>query len=452
MKVIVCGAGQFGFGIARHLAGEGDDVTVVDRMPELMQHIANTLDVRPVLGHCGHPQVLDDAGAADADIVIAVTASDEVNMVACQVAKSLFNVPKTIARVRDHHYRTNTYEKLFSDNVIPVDVVISPETEVAQAVGRRITLPGAFDSATFCNGQAEMVGISIHENCPITDTPLHQLTDLFPDLSTVVVGINRDGKVYVPDFDDTMQLGDEAFVVTASSNTERTLKIFGHEENEVRKILIVGGGNVGSQLARQLDKQKGRYTLTLLEHDKERAKKVADALPHTIVLHGSGLSPESLSEARVRDADLIAGLTNDNQVNVLTTMLALQEGCKRGVCLINDSSFLSLTRQIGMDVAINPRAVTVSSVLGHVRQGKVVRVHTVVDGAAEIIEAQVPENSPLIGTTLRDLKLPQGLRIGAIWQNNELTTPRGDSEVKAGDYVVIFATRESIEHAEHLFN
>ena len=450
MKVIVCGAGQVGFGIARHLAGEGNDVTVVDSEASLMQRITDTLDVRPILGHGGHPDVLEQAGAADADVLIAVTASDEVNMIACQAAKTLFNTPKTIARVRDRNYVRPRWQNLFADQAIPIDVIISPETEVASAVMRRLALPGAFDSSSFSNGLVEMIGVSIADDCPVVDTPLNQLTGLFPDLQAIVVGIRRNKEVYVPDFDDTIQPGDEAFLVTASSDTERTLKIFGHAEREARRIVIVGGGNIGFQVAKALDGQAGRYALSLIEGNPERARFVAEKLSRSIVLQGSGLSPEILSEAGIRDADLVLALTNDDQVNVLTNMLAQQEGCSRGLCLINDNSFQNLAGQFGMEVSINPRAITVSSVLGHVRLGNVARVHTLSDEKAEVVEAKITEGAPIIGSKLRDLELGDSMRLGVVLRKGKLIMPRGGTELKSGDTIVMFVMADSIEKFESL--
>lgn len=451
MKVIVCGAGQVGFGIARHLAGEGNDVTVVDREASLMQRITDTLDVRPILGHGGHPDVLEQAGAADADILIAVTAADEVNMVACQVAKTLFNIPKTIARVRDANYLKPEWNKLFADNSLPIDVIISPEDEVADAVLRRLALPGAFDSASFCNGDAEMLGISIEDDCPVVDTPLNQLTGLFPDLKAIVVGIRRGGQVYVPEFDDTMQPGDEAYLVTASTDTDRTLKIFGHEEREARRIILVGGGNIGFQVAKGLDRQSGRYALTMVEYNADRARFVAEKLSRSIVLQGSGLAPEILSEAGVRESDLILALTNDDQVNVLTTMLALQEGCQRGLSLVNDNSFQALAGQFGMEVAINPRAITVSSILGNVRRGNVLRVHAISDESAEVLEAQISEGAPISGSKLRDLDLgASSIRLGAVFRKGKFIAPRGGTELKNGDRIVAFVMADGIEQLETL--
>lgn len=451
MKVIVCGAGQVGFGIARHLAGEGNDVTVVDREASLMQRITDTLDVRPILGHGGNPDVLEQAGAADADILIAVTATDEVNMVACQVAKTLFKIPKTIARVRDGNYLKPKWRDLFADDSLPIDVIISPEDEVADAVLRRLALPGAFDSASFFNGEAEMLGISIEEECPVVDTPLNQLTGLFPDLKAIVVGIRREGRVYVPEFDDTMQAGDEAYLVTASSDTDRTLKIFGHEEREARRIILVGGGNIGFQVAEGLNRQSGRYALSVIENDHERARLVAEKLSRSIVLQGSGLSPEILNEAGVREADLILALTNDDQVNVLTTMLALQEGCQRGLSLVNDNSFQALAGQFGMEVAINPRAITVSSILGNVRRGNVSRVHAISDESAEVLEAEIAEGAPITGSKLRDLDLStHHIRLGAVMRKGKFVTPRGGTELKTGDRIIAFVMPDGIEQLETL--
>ncbi|MEC8246906.1 MAG: Trk system potassium transporter TrkA, partial [Pseudomonadota bacterium] len=269
MKVIVCGAGQVGQGIAQHLAGEGIDVIVVDRAAALMQRISDTLDVRPIQGHGAYPETLEKAGAADADILIAVTASDEVNMVTCQVAKSLFNVPKTIARVRDRHYLSGKWrDSLFNRENIPVDVIISPETEVGEAVVGRLALPGTFDNFGFCDNVVQMIGVSIETDCPVIDTPLNQLTGLFPDLRAIVVGLERDGHLYVPDFDDTILAGDKAYLVTAASDTLRTLKIFGHEEREARRIVIVGAGNIGYQVARTLENGRAPYSISLIEQEE----------------------------------------------------------------------------------------------------------------------------------------------------------------------------------------
>jgi trk system potassium uptake protein TrkA len=371
-------------------------------------------------------------------------------MVACQTAKTLFKKPKTIARVRDRNYVQSRWRDLFNEDGIPIDVIISPEVEVAAAVMRRLALPGAFDSSSFAGGAAEMIGVAIGEDCPVIDTPLNQLTGLFPDLQAIVVGLRRNQKVYVPHFDDTIQVGDEAFLVTASSDTERTLKIFGHEEREARRIVIVGGGNIGYQVAKELDAQAGRYSLSMIEADPDRARVVAEKLSRSIVLQGSGLTPEILAEAGIRQADLVLALTNDDQVNILTNMLALQEGCQRGLCLINDNSFQNLAGDFGMEVSINPRAITVSSVLRHVRLGNVLQVHALSDESAEMIEAEIKEGAPIAGSKLRDIDFGGSMRVGAIYRKGKLIMPRGGAEFKPGDRVIMFVTADGIEQFEHL--
>ena len=296
-----------------------------------------------------------------------------------------------------------------------------------------------------------MIGVSIENDCPVIDTPLNQLTGLFPDLRAIVVGLERDGHLYVPEFDDTILAGDKAYLVTAASDTLRTLKIFGHEEREARRIVIVGAGNIGYQVARTLENGNASYSISLIEQEEARAREVAEKLNKSVLLHGDGLSPEILAEAGVRDADITLGLTNDDQVNVMTKLLSLHEGSVRGMCLINDNSFQRLAGKFGMEVAINPRAITVSSILGQVRRGQIIRVHAIGDGCAEALEAEVLEGSVLVGQKLRDLDLPDGIRFGAMVRAEELITPRGGTEIKIGDRIVVFALSNAIEDVERLF-
>ncbi len=450
MKIIVCGAGLVGFGIARQLAREGHDVTVIDRSPELLDRVRETLDVRPILGHGAHPHILEIANAASADIFIAVTASDEVNMIACHVTRTLFNVPKTIARVRDREYLNQWQTRLFHDAAIPIDVIISPENEIGETVMRRLALPGAFDTANFSDGKIQMVGITIEEDCPIIDTPLHQLTDLFPNLKAIVVGIEREGKLSVPEDEDSLLVGDLAYVVTATTDTLRTLKIFGHEERPARRVVIVGGGNIGLQVARTFE-QQGGYQTNIVERNIERAKILAEQLNRTVILNGDSFTQSVMTEAGVEDADLVLALTNDDQVNTLTAIIALQMGCDKSLCLTNDNTFQAVIEQYGPDMTINPRAITISSVLEHMRRGRVLRVHAIGDGAAEVIEFQVLDDSQIAGQKLRDLSLPEGLHFGAILHGGDIIMPRGDTIIQSGDRLTAFVLNDAIEKVEALF-
>ena len=276
MKVIICGAGLVGYGIAEHLSSEDNDVSVIDMEPVLVQRISDTLDVRGFLGHGAHPDVLDQAGARDADMIIAVTFHDEVNMVACQVAHSLFKIPTKIARIRAQSYREPHWQDLFSRDHLPIDVIISPEAEVGEMVLRRLSLPGAFDTVNFAQGQIAAVGISCDENCPILDTPLRQLSELFPDLFAVVVGISRNGTVFVPHGNDQLLAGDDVYVVSRTDHVERTLSIFGHEEKHAQRVVIAGGGNIGLYVAEKLEERGGHTRRKLVELDRTRALHVAE--------------------------------------------------------------------------------------------------------------------------------------------------------------------------------
>lgn len=452
MRVIICGAGQVGFGIARHLVAEGNDVTVVDRSPELIRRINNTLDVRALVGHGSHPQVLEDAGADGAKILIAVTASDEVNMVACQVARSLFPGSTRIARIRDQKYLEKEWRHLFGRDELPVDVVISPEKAVADQVMRRLEIPGAYDTAVFGDKNIQFLAINLDENCPVLATPLKQLTDLFPDLQATVIAVRRGGGLFVPKGDDQMTAGDSVFLITASEDCGRTMTIFGHEEQEARNLIIVGGGNVGFDVARELEKRGRRNAVRLIESDEARARSIAERLQNSTVLFGSGLEPDILAEAGVRDAEILLALTNDDQVNLLTTMLARSEGCGRALCLINNTAFLPLGRSIGLDISLNPRAITVSSVLQHIRKGNVLNVHTVEDGEAEIIEAEVLKTSDAAGQKLKQLDMPDSMRIGAVYRGGEIMMPRGNTELRAGDRVVLFVLTDAVNDVEGFFS
>ena len=451
MKVIICGAGRVGYGIAERLAAEENDVSVIDTSADLIQGIRDTLDVRGYVGHGAHPDMLSQAGAEQADMIIAVTLYDEVNMVACQVAHSLFNVPTKIARIRAQSYLRPHWADLFSRDHMPIDVIISPEVEVGKVVLRRIALPGATDAVRFADDAIVMVAIECLEDCPVVNTPLDQLSELFPDLNATVVGVWRHEKLFVPHSGDQLETGDLAYVVCQRDNVRRTLGLFGHEEQEAARIVIAGGGNIGFYVAKAIEERQTRTRLKIIESNRSRAVSIAESLKRTVVINGSSLDQEILVEADVQDADLIVALTNDDQVNILTSVMAKRLGCKANMALINNPSYHDFTRTLGIDAHINPREVTISRILQHVRRGRIRAVHSVQKGAAEIIEAEAMETSPLVGKPLRELELPDGVRIGAIYRDKAVIRPDGDTRIKAKDRVVIFATLDAVKHVEQMF-
>lgn len=451
MRVIICGAGQVGYGIAERLASEANDVSVIDNSPALVNAIRDTLDVRGFVGHGSHPDVLAQAGADQADMIIAVTLYDEVNMVACQVAHSLFQVPTKVARVRAQSYLAPHWSDMFSRNNMPIDVIISPEVEVGEMVLRRLSFPGAVEAIPFIDDTVVLLGIICDEDCPVIETPLKQLTELFPDLGAVVVGVMRDGDLFVPTSTDAMYERDLVYVVTPQNQVKRTLSIFGHEEPEVNRVVIAGGGNIGLYVATSLEARQKSAKIKIIEHNRDRAIDIAEKLRRTVVLHGSALDQEILREADVQDADTLVALTNDDKVNILSCVMAKSLGTRRNLSLLNETTYPVFAGALGIDAHVNPRAVTISKILRHVRRGRIRGVHSMQNGKAEVIEAEALETSSLVGKPLESLDLPNGIRIGAVFRNGKVILPAGDTRIQAHDRVVIFALASRVRQVEQMF-
>ena len=451
MKVIICGAGQVGYGIAEHLAAEGNDIAVIDTEADLVQQISDNLDVQGFVGHGAHPDMLDRAGANECDMLIAVTYHDEVNMVACQIAHTMFNIPQKIARIRAQSYREPHWADLFTRNHMPIDVIISPEIEVGEAVLRRLNLPGALDAFSFDEGRITAIGISCTDECPILDTPLDQLTDLFPDLFAMIVGISRDKELFAAGRHDQLKAGDSVYLIVRADQVERTMKIFGHKKDRANRVVIAGAGNIGLYVAQRLEQLYPFTNQKLVELDRSIAVTAAEQLDRTIVLHGSVLDEEILNEADIRDVDMMIALTNDDQVNILSSVLAKRLGCRHNLCLINNRSYMTIVDGLGIEAHLNPRSITISRILEHVRRGRIKGVYSIEDGAAEIIEAEALNTSPLVGKPLKELDLPTGVRIGAIIRDNEMILPEGQFTIKQGDRVIIFALGEYVHEVEQLF-
>lgn len=450
MKVIICGAGQVGWQIARHLSGEANDVTVVDSNADLVRRASETLDVQGVTGFASYPDVLDRAGARDADMIIAATHSDEVNMVTCQVAHSVFSINRKVARLRSQSYLNAIYSDLYRRDHLPIDVVISPEREVAAAAMQRLSAPSAFDTETFMEGKAQLLGIKIDENCPVTNTPLRQLTDLFSTLRAIVVGIRRDGVLFAPEATDQIFAGDDCYIFANIEDVDRTLDIFGKPRRKQERVVIVGGGNVGLAVAKELEAKAGRIRMKVVERNRANAERAAEALERTIVLNGDGLDAAILKEAGIDRADAMLAVTDDDKTNMLAAVRAKAEGCPMAIALINDPTLVPLMAPLGIDAYINPRATTVSSILRHIRHGRVREVYSIGDAEAEVIEAVVMSTSPMAGQRLRDIAFPEGVLVGAVMKDGKVLRPTGELRIEEGDVLAMFAMADDVPEVERL--
>lgn len=450
MKVIICGAGQVGWQIARHLANERNDVTVVDRDPDLVRRATETLDVQGIAGFASYPDILDRAGARDADMIIAATFSDEVNMVICQVAHSIFSINRKVARLRSQSYLTAIYSDLYRRDHLPIDVVISPEREVAAAAMQRLAAPAAFDTEVFMDGRAQLIGLTLDEDCPILHTALKQLTDLFSTLRAIVVGIRRDGTLFAPEPNDQLFAGDDCYIFVHNDDFDRTLEVLGKTQEKQERVVIVGGGNVGLAVANRLEDSPTRVRARVIEKDRSIAEVAAEALERTIVLNGDGLDAALLNEAGVARADAFLAVTDDDKTNMLAAVRAKAEGCPYAVALINDPTLVPLLAPLGIDAYVNPRATTVSSILRHIRHGRVRQVYSIGDAEAEVIEAEVLSTSPLAGRKLREIDFAEGVLIGAVMKGDQVLRPSGDLRIEAGDVVAIFAMAADVVAVEQL--
>ncbi|SLN36987.1 Trk system potassium uptake protein TrkA [Roseovarius albus] len=450
MKVIICGAGQVGWQIARHLSGEKNDVTVVDNNPDLVKRATDTLDVKGIAGFASYPDVLERAGARDADMIIAATHSDEVNMVTCQVAHSAFAINRKIARLRSQSYLDAIYSDIYRRDHMPIDVVISPELEVAEAVLQRLAAPAAFDTETFLQGRGQLMGLRLEEDCPVLNTPLRQLTDLFSTLRVLVIGIRRKGKLFVPGASDQLFEDDECYIFAPTEDIPRTLEVFGKSQRNQERLVIVGGGNIGLAVAQALETRATRTRAKVIERTRKCAERAADALERTIVLNGDGLDATLLHEAGIDRADAILAVTDDDKTNMLAAVRAKAEGCAYSIALINDPTLQPLMSPLGIDAYINPRATTVSSILRHIRHGRVKAVYSIGDAEAEVIEAEVLSTSSIAGQQIRDIDFPEGVLIGAVKKGNEVLKPTGSLRIDSGDVIVLFSLSSDVPEVEQL--
>ncbi len=451
MRVIISGAGQVGYGIAERLSLEGVEVTVIDKDADLVQRVRDTLDARGVHGHGSHPDILAQAGAEEADMLIAVTQVDEVNMTACQVAHSIFGVTKRVARIRAQTYLNPEWQNLFASDHLPIDVIISPEIEVGDLILQRLSYPGVSEIVTFEDDKIMVVALDVREDCAVIDTPLRQLTDLFPNLQATVMAVRRDGEVKILNSNDSLIVGDQALVAVAKEQIGRVLGLFGCNEEPPKRIIIGGAGNIGRYVAQKLEQSEEGIFVRLIENNRTVAQLAAESVKNSVVVFGDALSEDILNEVDIRDADMYLGLTNDDETNILSSVLASELGCKANFALVNQPQYPRFARRLGIDSFINPRSVTVSKILRHIRRGRIRGVYSLFEGKGELVEAEALETSTLVGKALRDLEMGDGIRIGAIIRGSQIIMPSGDVKISAGDIVVVFALASKVRQVEQMF-
>nr|VFJ72034.1 MAG: trk system potassium uptake protein TrkA [Candidatus Kentron sp. FW] len=450
MKIIILGAGRVGSSVAENLADEANDITVIDENPELLRELQDRLDIRTVVGHAGHPDILNRAGAGEADMVLAVTNSDETNMIGCQIAHTLFRTPTKIARVRAAAYLD--YPNIFSPNSVPIDVLISPEQLVTTYIQRLIKTPGALQVLQFSSGRISLVAVKAYYGGPLVDHELRTLPSYMPDVDTRVVAIYRQGQAIIPEGDTVIEADDEVFFIAASENVKAVMGALRKLDEPVKHVMIAGGGNIGIRLATALETD---YHVKLVERDKDNARILSEKLAKTIVLRGDAADEDLLREENIDRTDVFCAVTSDDQVNILSTMLAKKMGATKVMALINRGAYVDLVENSMIDIAISPQHATIGALLTHVRQADVVVVHSLRRGAAEAIEAIThgnPDNSKVVGKAVEDIPLPPDTIIGAIVRGEEVIIAHHDTVIDAEDHVILFLIdKRHVSEVEKLF-
>ena len=450
MKILILGAGQVGSSLAENLAHEANDITVIDKNEDTLHQLQDRLDIRTVNGHASHPDILRAAGAEDADMLVAVTDSDETNMVACQVAYSVFHTPTKIARIRAVEYLSQP--NLFSTTALPIDFLISPEQLITDYIKRLIEHPGALQVLDFADGQVQLVGVKAYYGGPLVGHELRTLRDHMPKVDTRVAAIYRRNRAILPEGHTVIEADDEVFFIAATKDIRAVMGELRRLDKPYKRIMIVGGGNIGKRVAQALE---SKYQVKILEHDQERTRVLSNELKKTIVLHGDAADQDLLLEENIEKTDVFCALTNDDEANILSSMLAKRRGARKVMTLINRAAYVDLIQSGDIDIAISPQQATIGSLLTHIRRGDVVKVHSLRRGAAEAIEAIAhgdATTSKVVGRKIEELKLPQDTTIGAIVRGDEVIIAHHDTVIESEDHVILFLVDKArVSEVERLF-
>ena len=452
MNIIICGAGRVGYTIAKLLSEQDHSITVIDQSSDDIQKINEDLDVKSIVGKATFPTVLEKANAEEADMIIAVTRSDEINMLICQIAFSVFKISKKIARIRSQEYLDTKFSKVYSIENLPIDVIISPEVEIAKSIQRKLEAPGALDNVPFADNKIRLLEIDVDENCPLVGIKLEDITKKFSKLEANILGVIRNEKFIFLKKKDVMKKQDKAYVIINSSQMQLTLDAFGHNEKISSKFLIIGGGNIGFNLAKNLENTMDAARIKIVEKNKERAEHIANKLNNSLVINGNGLDEDVLKEANIEDAETVLALTNDDEDNLMVSVLVEKfSKDKRTMALINKPNYSLLQNSLKIDDLIDPRMNTVSSILKHVHKGTIETAYTILNGEFEVIEAEIIDSSELINKELKNSNLPDDIRIGAILRKDDIIIPTSKFVFEKKDIVVFLAKRDQLSLVERLF-
>lgn len=450
MKIIILGAGQVGVTVAQSLASEANDITVIDRYPELLKELQDRLDIKTITGHASHPDVLRAAGIEDADIILAVTNTDETNMIACQIAHSLFHTPTCLARVRAADYLV--HPELFTPTAVPIDFIISPEKLVTTFIRHLIEQPGVLQILDFVDGKVKLVAVRAHVGGPLIGLELRSIAEQMPRVETRVVAIFRRNQAIFPDGNTIIEADDEVFFLAADRDITAIVAAFRRSDKPNRRVIIAGGGNIGKRLAELIE---SKYHVKIIERDVERCRYLAETLHDTIILRGDAADADLLKEEDIDDTDVYCALTDDDEANILSAMLAKRLGARKTLSIINRSSYVEVAQGTAVDIAISPAQVTIGALLAHIRRGDVVAVHSLRRGTAEAIEVVAHgdrQTSQVVGRRVDELQLPHSVNIGAIVRSGELVFPRKDTVIEQDDHVILFlADKRQIVDVERLF-
>ncbi len=452
MKIIICGAGKVGATIAQYLAQENNDITVIDHCVKALARVEQGLDIQTIHGKASQPDVLEAAGAKNVEMIIAATSSDETNMMACQVAYTLFNVPKKIARIRDKTYTSPTWANLFNRDHLPIDAIIHPEQEIATSIINRLKIPGTFNIFPVAKGHAKIVGVICPENCPLNEKTIQSFLEKNKTHEILPLACIRGHEKTIVDLSYTPHAGDEFYFITPTSKLDKAMKLFTKTAPRTRHITVMGGGNIGVDLALRINKELPGAVVKMIELSAERVTQLSQIFDTMTIINGDALEQNIMEEAQIQNCEAFIAVSNDDEANIIASLLAKRMGCKRVITLATRSHYPSFLSSLGIDAVVNPRAITVSSIMRHVRRGPIHLDYSLRDGFAEIIEMEPDNTARVINTPISDLELPDTIKIAGIQRKNTFIIPQPETEIKDGDHVIVFAKHDDIKKVERLFS